>query len=261
MFDIVLHQGNFGGNVQSTISARELYEGLGIKGDFTSWLRDQIKARELIENKDFIVFMANHENPKGGRPRTECFFTIKAAKHIAAMSRSDGGEEYREALFNLEESVALANVAVQYQATTRTPERLVADRLDMWIKLGEFFQAPRHIVLIEAAKDIKLLGVEATALLQASPAMDNIHDDQEMLEPTELAKRLGFSSGRAMNNQLRDMRLQARINGEWVPTDAAVGMFFKHSWTKGSKSGCNLKWNLAKVKTKLEAYTESYSSI
>lgn len=256
MFDIVVHQNNFGdGDIQQTINGRDIHLALDITREYSKWIKEQIDFHELIENIDYVVFATNGENPQGGRPRTEYHFTIEWAKHIALASRSPKGKAYRQALIDLEK-----RVVSQHHIIERTPERLIADRLDMWTKIGAFFEAPKHLVMIEAAKDIKLLGVEATPLLLASPAMDNIPDDQEMLEPTELAKRLGFASGRSMNNQIRNMGLQNRINGEWVPTDAAAGMFFKHSWTKGSKSGSNLKWNVSKVKAKLEAYTESYGS-
>lgn len=254
MFEIVLHNQDFGGNAIQTISARDLWQGLGIKRQFQNWFDDQINARALVENIDYAVSNDQVKNPLGGRPRTEYFLTIRAAKHIAAMSRSEGGEDYRNALFNLEEQVSS-----QHHLIERTTEKLIADRLIMWKALEEFYQTPRHIVLIEASKDLKKLGVDTTPLLNASPLMDNISEDEMMLEPTELAKRLDFNSAQSLNKTLRDMGLQNKVNGEWIPTDAGAAICSRHSWQneRNGKSGYNLKWNINKVRERLRAYTET----
>lgn len=263
MFDIVLHQNHFGdGDVQQTIDGRDIHAALEIGRHYSTWVQDQIGFHKFRINVNYIKDVPEIvENPQGGRPSTEYFFTIEAAKHIALTSRTEKGRLYRQALIDMEKQVSSGTLIIQNPNLLRTPMAEAIGIVKGWKELAHEFHAPEYLALIEASKQVKLLGIDTTPLLQASTAMDNIPDNQEMLEPTELAKRLGFSSGRAMNKMLAEMGLQARINGEWVPTDAAAGMFFKHSWTKGSKSGCNLKWNLSMIKAKLEAYTESYGSI
>lgn len=257
MFDIVLHQNNFGdGNLIDTINGRDIHAALEVTREYSKWAREQLEFHQFIDNVDFIVFAQNGENLHGGRPRIDYHFTIESAKHIALTSRTEKGRLYRQALIDMEKRVSSSHHLIE-----KSPTQMAAQVVDGWKTLAGLCGAPVYVALIEASKETLKLGVNITPLLQASTYMDNIQDNHEMLEPTELAKRLGFSSGRAMNKTLEEMGLQARINGEWVPTDAAAGMFFKHSWTKGSKSGCNLKWNLLMVKAKLEAYTESYGSI
>lgn len=76
-----------------TVNARELHAFLEVKGDFSSWIKDQIKRARLVENKDFVVFLNNQEK---GRPLTEYHLTIESAKHISMMSGSDKGFEVRD---------------------------------------------------------------------------------------------------------------------------------------------------------------------
>lgn len=241
MSSIILHENDFAGEAQRTINARELHAGLGIVRDFPTWFKDQIKARNLIENKDYIVFHGQVENPLGGRPRTEYFLTIRAAKHITAMSRTPGGEEYREALFNLEDEVST------HRLITVAPMAEAISLVEGWTRLAELFEAPKHLALIEASKQVKLLGIDTTPLLQSSSAMDDIRSSEIMLEPTAMASVLGFKSGIEMNKVLERIGLQSRIGGQWVATDMAEGMYFKHAWEKGGKSGYNYKWNVSKI--------------
>lgn len=251
MSNIILHDKEVGGNLIQTLNARELYEGLGVKGDFTSWIKDQIKARELIENKDFVVFMANHENPRGGRPRAEYFLTIRAAKHITAMSRSEGGEQYRTALFDLEEGVA------SYGHVIQSPHQKAIELTKDIIELARLFGAPMHVALIEASKAIEPLGIDTMPLLKSSEYMDNIDVDDHWLEPTELGKRSN-KTGAEMNKLLAAIGLQAKINGEWIPTDSAEGLFQWHSWKSehSTKSGRNLKWHVKRVEQLVDNFFE-----
>jgi hypothetical protein len=95
--------------------------------------------------------------------------------------------------------------------------RQAEDDMGTWIRLAALLEAPRYIALIEGAKDIqKRLGVDLSPMLQLSATLDAIPDEQTMLEPTELGKRLGMS-GRDLNRRLEHAGVQARVGGEWWP--------------------------------------------
>lgn len=122
----------------------------------------------------------------------------------------------------------------------------IVGTLDAYKSLAEFFKTPPHIMMIEANKELGRIGIDATPFLLSSPAMENIQLTEEYLEPTELGRRWKMS-GAEMNKTLESLGLQARVNKEWIPTDKAHGMYTKHAWAVKSKSGYNLKWNVAKV--------------
>jgi len=79
-----------------TIESRCLQRFLGSHKDATDWAKQQIERTKLIENTDVIVFPLKGENPKGGRPRMEYYFTFNAAKKICMMAETDKGDEVRE---------------------------------------------------------------------------------------------------------------------------------------------------------------------
>lgn len=128
--------------------------------------------------------------------------------------------------------------------------------IELHTLLYDFFRCPRSVMLVEASKDMKKNGIDMPQYLLASSDMDNIPDTDVYLEPTELGMRFGLS-GKDMNLRLRDMGLQARVNGSWVATDAADGIWSRHNWTNGDKSGYNMKWNLSAISRLMDRYLEN----
>ena len=120
------------------------------------------------------------------------------------------------------------------------------------LELHSIFGTPLHLAQIESVKMTETItGVDLSRLLVHAPAQQNIREDDVMLEPKELAVKLGLKSAIALNKKLIDLGLQSRIDGELVATDEALGMFTKHAWKKGGKSGYNYKWNLGVIRSKL----------
>jgi hypothetical protein len=117
------------------------------------------------------------------------------------------------------------------------------------LELHGLFGTPLHVAQIESVKTTEsITGVDLSRFLLNAPAQQGIVDEDVMLEPKELAQKLGFKSAIALNKKLTEMGLQSRINGELVATDEAIGMFTKHSWKNHGKSGYNYKWKLSSIK-------------
>ncbi len=105
-----------------TISARDLYKFLGVKKDFSDWIKVQINRKSFKEDRDFIVVW--HDPLKGvvnilteiellqqfnnlqqairHGYKSEYFLTLETAKHIAVISNTDKGEEVREYFLKVE---------------------------------------------------------------------------------------------------------------------------------------------------------------
>ncbi len=117
------------------------------------------------------------------------------------------------------------------------------------LSAAALLKVPGHIGEQEAVKAVRsLVGVDYEPLLLAAPAQQNIPDEDEMLEPEDLARRIGLKDGRIANERLRDAGLQVKSNGKWVPTERGRGLCVRHAWTKGSKTGYNLKWRVSAVR-------------
>lgn len=101
-------------NGQHAINARNLYLWLGVRKDFTSWMKSQINRCDLAENQDFEVFTLEGENSQGGRPSTDYALSLNAAKEISMMSQTEKGKEARRYFIECE------RIAKEKDCTTMT---------------------------------------------------------------------------------------------------------------------------------------------
>jgi prophage antirepressor-like protein len=139
-------------------------------------------------------------------------------------------------------------------AQTPGPSSLALAHQDMqiWQELADLFQAPRHIALQEGVKYVgTTYGLDFRPLLLASPVQDAIPEEDVMLEPTELAERLGYPSAFALNKALEGLGWQTRHRGTWETTHLGTPHSLRHAWINQGKSGYNLKWKLQAVRAAL----------
>ena len=133
-------------------------------------------------------------------------------------------------------------------------EQDAAAAIPAWMNMASLFNVPLHLAQIEAVKAVdERYAVDFSPLLVHAPAQNDIQESEVMLEPTELAKRLGLNSGAEANLALLSAGLQAKEDGQWVPTEKGKPYCMKHAWKKGSKSGYNLKWRLSAVSDVINA--------
>lgn len=122
------------------------------------------------------------------------------------------------------------------------------------LHIANLLGVPIHLAQSEAVKHARLsTGYDVSHLLQYAPAQSSIPDNDIMLEPTELARELGYSSAIAMNKALASAGLQVRNFDKWQAIGFGAKISAVHHWSKGGKTGYNLKWNVAKVRQALEA--------
>lgn len=91
------------------IDARELHKVLGLKKDYSNWIKSQINRAYLQENADYIVFTPKGENPMGGRPSKEYHITLDAGKNIAMLSGTPEGRLVREYFIECEKKLRESN--------------------------------------------------------------------------------------------------------------------------------------------------------
>jgi len=91
-----------GGTPVQAVDARELHGFLGVKKDFTSWIKAQITRARLVADRDFLalqregLFTLKGEKSTMGRPVTEYWLTLDAAKHTSMMTGTEKGFAVRE---------------------------------------------------------------------------------------------------------------------------------------------------------------------
>ena len=93
-----------------SINARDLHIALEVGRDFSSWIRPQLE--DFIENQDYILLPRTGEQTgRGGHNQINYALTLDTAKHIALMSKTEKGRQYRQALINLEKDSLIHNPA------------------------------------------------------------------------------------------------------------------------------------------------------
>lgn len=121
------------------------------------------------------------------------------------------------------------------------------------LAVASLLGVPTHYAQIEVIKEARrVTGVDYSRLLEAAPSQDNVADDDVMLEPSQMAPLLKLGNGAEVNHLLCQLGLQYRQGDTWLATKKAAHMCQRHAWSRGTKSGYNLKWRLAAVREFVE---------
>ncbi|EBA1914390.1 antA/AntB antirepressor family protein [Salmonella enterica] len=102
--------GNIGDNQTHIVSARTLHEALGVKRDFTTWIKDRIRRYGFVEGVDYVV-VENLTSPVLGRSKSrqrvehDYLITLNMGKEIAMVERSEQGRTIRRYFIKCEEEL------------------------------------------------------------------------------------------------------------------------------------------------------------
>jgi len=233
---IVITKQQIGSEEVNSVDARGLHEFLEVKTKFADWITRQIKQYNFVINSDFCAFM---RKSSGGRRREDYTITIDMAKELSMVEKNQKGKEARKYFIECEKELKL---------NTLSNHTNPANLLENELKIYSLFKVPEHIAQIESVKQVQIKsGVDLSYALLVAPAQQKIKKEEVMLAPSELGKHFGLS-GMKMNQKLKSLGLQIYDGDVWVPTKRGRGLSFRNSWTSGTKSGYNLKWNLSAIK-------------
>lgn len=99
-----------------TVNARELWNKLGVKKDFSDWIKNRLDG--FSEGLDFSTIQGKST---GGRPSSEYYLTLDTAKHICMLERNEKGRQIRQYFIEVEKHM--------FEPVRETPEMLVARAL------------------------------------------------------------------------------------------------------------------------------------
>lgn len=126
-----------GGEEINAVNARDLYAALGIKKDFSTWVKAQIERAGFVEGIDYIKIAEKSSSPKKGsgiQSRIDYFVTIQAAKEICMMAQTPKGKEVR--LYFIECERKLKEVqAIQIPQSLPEALRLAANLAEQKMQL------------------------------------------------------------------------------------------------------------------------------
>jgi len=237
----------FGEKKVNAVDGRELHRFLGVETRFNDWMDRRIYKFNFKENRDFIRYSEMSSEGRGGQNRIEYALSLNMAKELCMVENNDMGKQAREYFIEMEERAK----AIPETKPMQLPDWAIEGQ-----GVASFlsrYGAPEHLVAIEESKYIfKIGGPDLSEVVGKLPCCQNIKDEEVMLEPTELASKLGVSSAIMMNRLLADAGLQIKTEDGWVATSLGNNISTRHAWNRNGKSGYNYKWNLEKVKSILE---------
>lgn len=220
-----------------TMSSKEIAE---LTGKQHAHVMRDIRAMlaELYGEEGVSKFGDTHTNPQNGQsypifnlPKRETLILVSG---YSIQMRAKIIDRWQE----LEDTPTNAQLPAQVAHT------FIKAELDMALLFG----IPTHLAQVEAVKAAKMeIGYDATRFLLLAPAQSDIPVEEQRLEPTELGKVFGISAVK-MNRMLEAAGLQKKVGFNWEAIGDAKLHSSPHQWVSGSKSGYNLKWNVAHVR-------------
>lgn len=110
MQDITIISANFDGAQIPAVNARDLHAFLGVKRDFTTWIKGRVTQYGLVEGVDYLLTKTGEQLPSGTKYLSEYIITVSMGKELAMVERTPKGREVR-LYFIACERAALAAVA------------------------------------------------------------------------------------------------------------------------------------------------------
>lgn len=194
---------------QPTVSARDLHEQLNIDSNFTTWFKRMCEYG-FLEGKDFFP---KKEESTGGRPALDFDVSIRTAKEICMIQRTDEGRTIRNYFLDLEDA-------------WNTPEQIMARALKMASQSIDSLKDRCKFLggqIVEQQKVIEELQPKANYV-------DKILSSKSLVTTTQIAKDYGVSA-RTFNKMLNDLGVQYKVNGQWVLYSKYQSCGYVHSKT------------------------------
>jgi len=92
---------------EGVVNARELYDFLESKQEFTTWIKNKIDKYGFIENEDFLIILSK----TSGRPKQDFILKLDVAKEIAMVENNEKGKQVRRYFISIEKEMQNRNIA------------------------------------------------------------------------------------------------------------------------------------------------------
>lgn len=116
---IPVFNADIGGILQAAVDARELYLFLGVKRDFSTWIKRRLKDYGLVENQDYSQVIDSKAHQNGGAVKSSTYgqdkidyhLTLDVAKELAMVEKNERGREARRYFIACERRMMAALLA------------------------------------------------------------------------------------------------------------------------------------------------------
>ncbi|SCL87915.1 antA/AntB antirepressor family protein [Sporanaerobacter sp. PP17-6a] len=166
---------------QQVVSARNLYEKLGISKRFSVWWINQVERLGLKENLTYCTSRYTNSN---NQEFIDYIVPIDIAKHLCMVS---GGEK----------AWRIRDYFIEVENQWNSPEQVMARALQI--------------------ANVKMLDYQ-NKVIELSGKIEILTHSNKLYTTTEIAKELGYRSATVFNKELEKRKIQYKINRTWVLT-------------------------------------------
>lgn len=140
------------GNTQClTIDGRALHNVLGVRRDFSTWIKSRITKYGFVEGQDFEVFHKTGENSEGGRPSQEYTLEIGMGKELCMVQNNDKGRVARRYFIECERQLLAQRYTpplLDRLSTSKDPERKeLAAMINAWVGVAPIHYAGARAII------------------------------------------------------------------------------------------------------------------
>lgn len=179
---IAISQSTINGESVNTVNARELWEKLGSKQDFSTWVKNRLSDFE--KEKDYTVHKIVDGKKDGKFKPKEYTITLDTAKHLAMLERNETGKKIRQYFIEAEKRFRNGYGSTEHLLKTiRQQERILftmEQELKEWRKLAPACE-PGELSEHTGQPRIYLRRVSATS----KPTKHSFHRLQMALDEAE----------------------------------------------------------------------------
>lgn len=162
-------------NENGLVNARELYEFLEVKKDFTDWFKYRVGQYDFEEEKDFTTILGKST---GGRPSKDYAITIDMAKELSMVENNEKGKQARKYFIQCEKRIkeieqpkklsAMEQLKLQYEVLEEHEERFTKiegqlESLEVNPSQRKAIQSARHKRVSELLGGKKTLAYKDTS--------------------------------------------------------------------------------------------------
>ncbi len=215
-----------GGKMQPVCRLRDLYDVLGGYANFSTRSKEHFDAVKAIDGQDFELTLPRSVNSEAvrGRPASDYFITLRVARKIVMMSKSDLADAVRDYFCDVEDAFLEQRNAApvhrlpgsfkdalrlllesEEEKEKANSARLIAEEKS---EQAQLLLERKEIEADQLAAQVKTLGPKGEyhdrALVSKSRMVTNI-----------IASDMGLSAI-ALNIALEGMKIQRKVDGCWI---------------------------------------------
>ena len=164
----------------NSVNSRDIYIYLEIKRQYSDWIKDCIVKYDFLEKYDFTV----HKFVNGKATQKDYIVNLDMAKELCMISDTIKGKEIRKYFIEAEKQ------------NNKLPTPLETAKM-----------------LVQVLEEKEALLLTNQSLTKQNTILMHTNN---LYTATEIAKELNLSSANQLNKKLNEIRVQYKINNNWV---------------------------------------------